>query len=149
MLSKFPVPGDLIRVDKEWQWHLFMSWDDVRPKGASLMPGIASRYSKKINKQLYANVSGATAGIPAGSNAIGSVNPMQAGYIWAPYIPLQVTTINLNPNIPMDRGLLVIASEPPTLVFLHDGELYYVTAAKIEHIMNDFTLLSGLEEALG
>lgn len=122
MLNRYPKCGDLIKLDKRWFWHRF---DYFVPK-----KGLKTRYSK----------------LQHGSQNDDQLNvTLELGY--APYVPIQVTSIRITPDMPIDQGLFVVAASGPTLIFLYENDLFYVKAGDVQHIMDDFTMLSSIDEA--
>ena len=137
MLTRLPVPGDLIRCTNKWYWTEEKPFKQQRPR-----------------------------------------NYLDAGYIYAPYIPIQITpTIvtsgtfskgaatkySKNMFNPRNYGhvfgeddrrygpieedaLLVLSMEDTTLRVMWQDRYFVVTAECVEHILKDFEMLSPADE---
>lgn len=123
-----PKKGDLLRSLKQWYW---------------------KRYYEPTNSHDF----------------------MDAGFIYTPYVPLVITpvpvvgarvkftkqyikkivnpsyfsTLMINNEMPVDKALLVLSCAGTTIMFFYDDLKYTVTAAREEHILNDFELLSSVD----
>lgn len=117
-----PRPGDLLRSTKQWFWQ------------------------KRRMDRVYLN------------------QTMELGYVYAPYVPAAFQTMpsgqtpglisrfakRLNraleySDIPVGEAFMVLAFDDLTMLGYYEDHVYSVTAACIEHVLNDFELLSELE----